>query len=52
MRDPASQSHLAAEAFQGAWIFGQSLREKLQGDGYAQSEIVGAIDFAHAPFAE
>ncbi len=48
----AGEPHLGVKVVQPLGILGQVARQKLQRDGVAQFQIVGPVDFAHAPFAD
>jgi len=52
MRDLAGDADLIVETREDAFIAGCDFREKLEGDGLAEGEVCGAIDFAHAAAAE
>ena len=52
MRHQARHAHFAVEAFQQALVARGLLGQEFQGDGLAEREIGGAIDFAHAAAAQ
>src|SRR5213075_2832657 len=52
MRDLPRDAHFADEPRECVRVAADPLREELQCDRLAEEEVVGAIDLAHAAFAE
>ena len=52
MRNPARDSHFIAKALLQAFVARGFVGKKLQGHGLSQGEIVSAVDFTHAAFAQ
>src|SRR5204863_1131014 len=52
MGDEAGDADFAVEALEEALVAGGFLGEKFEGDGLAEGEIGGAVDFTHAAAAE
>ena len=52
MRDTTRDPHFIAKAFEQAFIAGRLIGQKLQRNGLSESEIVSAINLAHAAFAQ
>ena len=52
MRNPARDAHFVAKAFQQTFVARGFIRKKFQRHGLSQREVVGAVNFAHAAFAQ
>jgi hypothetical protein len=52
VRDLARNANLIAKPRQCAFVAGDRLREELESDWLFECQVVRAIDFAHAAFAE
>jgi hypothetical protein len=52
MRDQARHPNFGVDLHQPRRVAIDRLRQKLQGDGLAQFQIVRAVDLAHAPFSQ
>ena len=52
MRDAARNPYFVAETFQQAFVARGFFGEELERDGLAESKVVGAVNLAHATFAE
>jgi len=52
MRDLAGKTHFGVEALQSIFIPGKRYREELERNGLAEFQIIGAVNLAHAAFAD
>ena len=52
MGDPSRHPHFVAEAFQQTFVAGGFVRQKLHRDALSERQVVGAVNLAHAAFAE
>jgi hypothetical protein len=52
MRNLASETHFGVKSIQCGFVPGKIHRQKLQGNGLAEFQVIGPVDFAHTAFAD